>query len=231
VKPGLVVRGAPVALALALLALAFPCGRALSRSRPILPDRSELNLFPSGPWVRPLAFGRTRLAADLAWLTAIQYYGRHRKTDRRYEHASTLFHTLTGLDPSFENAYVFGALVLSEDAGDPTGARALLREGMAKNPESWLLRFEYGFLLYVQRNDPAEAAEELHAAARMPGAPPYVARLAAFAAGASGKRDLAIELWRQVLQESPNEQIRRMARSYLRRLEAPEAAGFPPEEV
>jgi hypothetical protein len=214
---------AALGLACGLAAVAFRTGEALEGASARVEDGAELRFFPTGPWVRPLACGHARLAADLAWLEAIQYYGLHRKTDRRYPYAETLFRTLTGLDPSFEAAYVFGALVLAEDGGRPEAARALLRQGMSANPGSWLLPFEYGFLAYLGRWDRGEAPEYLARASRMPGAPSSVARLAAHAATRAQNRNLAIELWREMLRSSENEEVRRIALRSLRELGAAEA--------
>jgi hypothetical protein len=206
-----------------LLCLAFHLGAAFAGSRGPLRDDLELEIFPAGAEARPLAFGFSRLAADAAWLQAIQYYGRHRMTDRRYPYAEILFTTLTGLDPGFEAGYVFGALVLADVK--PVAARSLLAAGMRANPGSWRLCFEYGFLAFLQRTDYAEAAEYLSRAAHMPGAPASIGRLAAYAAGRAGEREFACRLWREMLDSTQNAEVRRIARRYLRELGAPEADG------
>lgn len=183
-------------------------------------DRTpELALFPSGPWVRPFTVGRAALAADLVWLEAIQYYGRHRKTDRLYPYAETLFTTLTGLAPDFENGYILGALILAEDQARFHAARALLESGVRANPGSWRLAFELGFLCYLSGRDQLEAARLLDAASRIQGAPPSVRRLAAFAASRAGDRSTALALWREVLAETDNEEVRRVVEGYITRLE------------
>jgi tetratricopeptide (TPR) repeat protein len=144
-----------------LVAGAYRLGPAFARARSSSADRAELTYFPSGPWVRAAALGRSRLAADLCWLEAIQYYGKHRQSDQRYDYAETLFRTLTDLDPGFENAYVFGALVLHGDVGAPQAAFALLDRGMARNPSSWRLAFERGFLAYLTAKGSPEAVQYL----------------------------------------------------------------------
>lgn len=215
-----------LAFALLLLAAAVPLAGSLSASRVSLTDEAELTLFPKGEWVRPLTFGYTRLGADLCWLEAIQYYGKHRRSNRDYRYADVLFDTATGLDPHFEEAYVFGALIL-EDA-NPEAARALLRRGMRHNPESWRICFDYGFLLFRHQKDSEEAAVYLTRSSKLPGAPARVARLAAYAAAKSGRRELAIELWSEVLRSSENEEVRSIARRYLCDLGV-DAAGLPAE--
>ena len=222
--------GVGVVAAVLLLGAARPASRAFERASSPATDTAELTLFPTGPWVRAAALGRTRLAADLAWLEAIQYYGRHRLGDRRYPYAQTLFRTLTDLDPSFENAYVFGALILHGDAAQPDAAYELLQRGIASNPESWRLVFEVGFHRYLESKDNEEAWSYLSRAAAMPEAPDWVGRLAAFAATEAGERALALELWRRVLETATNDEIARIAQRELRELEerGDGAGGTPP---
>lgn len=217
-----IVRGA---VAVLLLFGARALGSRFETARGVSPAPPELALFPTGPWVKPATLGRARLAADAAWLEAIQYYGRHRKADRRYPYAQLLFTTLVGLDPLFENAYVFGALVLAEDVGRFDQARALLEEGILANPESWRLRFELGFLCYLHGPSKSEAATLLRRAADTKGAPESVARLAAFAATRGGDRTLAVSLWTEVYRATDNPEIQRIARQYLEDLGAEPGAG------
>ncbi|MBK8230245.1 MAG: hypothetical protein IPK72_06595 [Candidatus Eisenbacteria bacterium] len=203
-----------------LTASAQVVGARFEAARGAVQPPPELALFPNGPWVKPATLGRARLVADLVWLKAIQYYGQHRKTDRKYPYIESLFGTLTGLDPRFENAYVLGSLILSEDLGRFDAARALLEQGIAANPESWRLAFELGFLCYMRGPDQREAAELLRLAAGKPGAPDSISRLAAYAAQKSGDRGLAVALWREVYRQNPSEEIRRLAEQYLANLGA-----------
>ncbi len=205
--------------AAALLATATPLAARFADSRPALADRSELDLFPSGRFLREVSLGHAQLAADLGWLTAIQYYGKHRMTDRRYPLAPHLFATITDADPHFENAYFFGSLVLA-DGGFREQAERLLRRGAERNPDSWQLRFELGFFHYVVKKVPAQAAAEFAAAAEIPGAPEYVRSFAAVAFQRSGDVAMARRLWQLIARESQNEEIRRMAEERIAALEA-----------
>src|SRR5690606_690589 len=98
-----------------LLCAAAWSGTKLQETTRVGDDPTELALFPTGAWIRPLACGFNELVADAVWLRALQYYGEHRASDRRYPYLETLFQTLTDLDPRFVNAYIFGALTLAED--------------------------------------------------------------------------------------------------------------------
>lgn len=214
-------------IALAALLCALLAGRAagaLASLRPPERDATELSLFPSGRLLTEMSLGHARLTADLAWLTAIQYYGRHRESDRRYPLAGHLFKVVTDADPGFRNAYLFGALVLAEN-GEAAPAVALLRKGALANPESWELWFELGFCHYVVTRDYAEAARALRIAARLPGAPDYVARFAAAATERTGDPETATRLWETIARESDNEEIRRMALDHLQETSSAAPAG------
>jgi len=194
-------------------------------SQGISDPRGELSIFPSGRNLPLLRWGHGPMAADMAWLRAIQYYGEHRRGDRAYPYAGHLFETMTGLDPHFEQAYVFGALVLSEDAGQPEAGEALLTRGMAALPESWWLRFERGFLRFVYLDDPAGAAGDFQTASAMAGAPDWVCRFAAWSHEKAGHRDEARGMWEEIEMETDNEVIRDIARRALDRLDSPAAKG------
>ena len=210
-----------------LLCAAAWSGTKLQETTRVGDDPTELALFPTGAWIRPLACGFNELVADAVWLRALQYYGEHRASDRRYPYLETLFQTLTDLDPRFVNAYIFGALTLAEDEGQLDRGLALLRRGMAANPESWWLTFEYGFLQYIH-GDFAQAGHWLARAARMEGAEPWVQRLAAYASAKAGDHETALALWLEIYRNSENDEIRRIAREYLERLGHPDFS--PPAE-
>jgi hypothetical protein len=163
---------------------------------------SELMYFPSGMLLKPMALGHPLTLADLLWLRAIQYYGEHRLSDNRFPHAQHIFNTITTLDPHFAEAYMFGGMVLVEEGRDIPSGLALLRRGMAWNPERWELAFETGFAYYLAARDDAQAARFFSVAARLPGAPEYVVRFAAYAGGRAGDQQKALELWEQLRTES-----------------------------
>jgi hypothetical protein len=163
--------------------------------------------------------GHAPLAADLAWIRAIQYYGQHRRDDRRYPYAEHLFRTITGLDPTFEQAYVFGALVVAQDVGDPSAAEDLLTRGMAELPDSWWITFERGFLRWLHSDRPKAAAEDFRRASLCPDAPPWVARFAAYGYEKAGETGIARILWEQIAKETDNPMVRDIAERALKRIE------------
>ena len=186
---------------------------------------TELMYFPSGVLLRPMALGHPLTLADLLWLRAIQYYGEHRLSDNRFPYAKHIFSTITALDPHFAEAYMFGGMVLVEEGRDIPSGLALLRRGMAWNPERWELAFETGFAYYLAARDDAQAARFFAAAGRLPGAPEYVVRFAAYAGGRAGNQKQALELWEQLRTESRSPTIRALAERKVKEIRA--ALGAP----
>lgn len=179
--------------------------------------QGELAFFPSGKQLACLSLGQPTLLADLTWLAAIQYYGKHHLGDRRYPLAEHLFEVTTRIDPRFRTAYIFAGLVLGEDARDVAAARRVLTRGMASNPGDWMLAFQRGFLEYACGDRPTGAAF-MGRASRMEGAPAYTRRLAAHACARTGRRELAVALWQEVESESDDPALRELARRRLEEL-------------
>ena len=213
-------RGALFGGALAALLVASAGALHLSQGRVL--DRvreEELLYYPSGFAVRQAALGYETAAADVAWLRAIQYYGEHRLTDRKFEMIGHVMRIVTELDPQFIQPYVFGAFVLAQEMGQPDRGLELLARGMRENPDDWTLAFETGFLHYVCRHDYEAAARYFTLASRIPGHEPYVERFAAFAHEKSGNEAMSILLWKRVL-ATGNKYMQDVARRELERMGA-----------
>lgn len=206
---------APFALAAALWCAASAVDAARPERR--LGRAEELLYYPSGIWVRQASLGYETAAADLAWLRCIQYYGEHRMTDNRFERIGHVTGIVSELDPAFLQPVIFGAFVLGQEMGQPEQGLALLKKGLERNPQSWQLAFETGFLYYVCFRDHAAAARYFALAARLPGHPEYVERFAAFAFQRAGEREMAVLLWKRV-EATGNKYMQEVARREIERL-------------
>ncbi len=190
----------------------------------------ELMYFPSGRFLKEASLGHEMLVADLAWLRAIQYYGRHKQTDQDYSMAGHIFDVVTTLDPKFRNAYIFGGLVLAQDAGELEKGVELLEKGIVNLPDDWMLPFEAGFLYYICAGDLAQAHRWFMKAAERPGHPESVERFAAFCAARTGDLRTALMLWIELYENTDNDYVKQMAETRIKDLmkEIQEAGG---EEV
>jgi len=94
--------------------------------------------------MRRLVLGFNSVAADIYWIRAVQYYGSTKLSKAENKDYGFLFPLLditTTLDPRFNIAYRFGAILLSEGypngPGRPEDAIALLEKGIRESPNKW----------------------------------------------------------------------------------------------
>jgi tetratricopeptide (TPR) repeat protein len=225
-------RHAPLVLAAA--AMAFVAAIAIQNLRDRaypreLRETERLLYVRSGPAMRRLALSYDALAADVYWFRAVQHYGGDRLTRgpgwQRYELLYPLLDLTTSLDPYFTIAYRFGAIFLSEPypggAGRPDQAVALLRKGIAAQPAKWQYYHDTAFVYYWHLRDYAAAAAWFQRAAGQPGAPNWLAPVAASMLARGGDRTSARFLWQQIL-ESDQTWLRRTAERSLLQLDAME---------
>jgi tetratricopeptide (TPR) repeat protein len=216
--------GRPRDLGVVLLAIGVICCAIIVKKDILgrtMPQRGEeLMYFPSGKFVRQTAMGQEATLADIAWLRAVQYYGHHRLTDKKYDMIGHISDIVTTLDPQFIQAYIFGALVLSQDAGRPHEGLALLKKGMRHNPDNWLLAFETGFIYYAVLRDYRSAGKYFSLSSRLPDAPEFTSRFAAFVEERAGRTETALKLWEEVAAASQNKYIKEMAEERIAKLKA-----------
>jgi tetratricopeptide (TPR) repeat protein len=216
------MRHAALAAALILGFLAHLAGDWIRGVKLVSQNPDELMYLPESRVLHAAALGHSNLLADVIWLRAIQYYGEHRLTDRNYPEAERLFRTIYDLDPAFKGATRFGALILAQDARDPSGALELLERAERDHPRAWEYPFDQGFIHQAIRKSYAEAAEDYRRASQKPGAPDLAARLAGLSYARLGDRSAARDVWNAVLADPPNEMMRRIAARGLKNLELEE---------
>ncbi|HTW91516.1 MAG TPA: hypothetical protein VMH22_07370 [bacterium] len=184
---------------------------------------AEMTYFPSGRFVREAPIEYQSLAADLVWLRAIQYYGFHLTSDRRYEWLGHLFGILTSLDDRFIGAYHFGAITLAWDAGKPHEALDFLNSGMKANPLSWQIAFDAGFICNTLLHDYDRASTYFEVASKMPNAWFILARWAAIAKAKAGDFATARDMWLDILKGTENKALKALVVRQLKNLNLAEA--------
>ena len=177
------------------------------------------NLYlPSGKLIQEASLGYKQIVADMIWLSAVQYYGGYRRDYHDLSYFEGLIDIVTDLDPHFIFPYTFGALVLSQDMSSFDRGIQILKRGMHRNPTSWELPFEIGFLSYVDARDPDMAARYFDLASRLPGAPERAKRFAAFVYSTSGHQETSIKMWEEILATTEEPYMRELAERYLEKL-------------
>jgi tetratricopeptide (TPR) repeat protein len=179
---------------------------------------SEMTYFPSGRFVREASIEYQSLAADFVWLRAIQYYGYHLMSDRKYEWLGHVFGILTSLDARFIGAYHFGAITLAWDAGKPHEAVDFLSSGMKANPLSWQIAFDAGFICNMLLRDYDRASEYFEVASKMPNAWFILPRWAAIAKAKAGDFQTARDMWLEILKGTENKALKALVVRQLKNL-------------
>jgi hypothetical protein len=167
------------ALWLALAAALFALARALRPEMPAQPASAAL--APEDAGAALFLGGFRAIAADALWVRLID-----RWEAGAFEEVVPLAQAILALDPRSERAWSYAAWTLAvnlpalerEDARWPWIRQGILlaREGARKNPASWALRFEEGYLVWqeiVRARDPALGARfQADRAADPEGVPP-----------------------------------------------------------
>jgi len=214
-------RAALLVLALAALGASHVSSERAEAARNARSDPDELMYLPEGRILRLLSMGHPNFLADLVWLQAIQYYGEQRLTTRNYDQTARLFTAIYDLDPTFMSATRFGALILSQDAGDPESAMALLERAERDHPTAWEYPFDQGFIQQTIVRDYEAAGRAYRRAAARPGAPQLAEQLAGVSFARLGDREAARGIWWELL-NSDNSVTRALAERNLKNLDLEE---------
>ncbi|HYO98749.1 MAG TPA: hypothetical protein VER76_00895 [Pyrinomonadaceae bacterium] len=189
-------------------------------------DLDELYLKPEE--ARRLSLGFNAMAADWYWMRSLQYVGRKVTAHKgaiqiddlsalNLRILAPLLENATTLDPQFLAAYEYGAVVLP--AVDVEAAVKLVKKGIAANPRAWRLHSYLGYI-YWQQNRFEEASEAYAAAARVEGAPAWLAAMSAQMATKGGSRDTARAIYQSMYKETDDEQMKRLALARLLQLQS-----------
>ncbi len=182
--------------------------------------------FQSGNLLKRVLLGFQNLMADVYWIRAVVYYGGKRRSaekNRDFSLLDPLLTFVTTLDPRFKVAYRFGAIFLTEGypngPGRPDLAIALLRRGLDASPDAWEFAHDIGFVHYWWLHDYKAAAQWFEKGGQLPGAPSWLAPLAATTLAQGGDRQSSRLLWSQ-LGNTDIEWIQRNAQHRLEQLDA-----------
>ncbi|HEV2707160.1 MAG TPA: hypothetical protein VGV59_14660 [Pyrinomonadaceae bacterium] len=185
-------------------------------------------LYVSPQTARRMSLAFNGLVADWYWLRTLQYVGR--KLDAyqgdiqlddlsplAIQQLSPLLEQATTLDPKFMAAYEYGAVVLPTI--DAEAAIRLTRKGIEANPQEWRLHNYLGYI-YWQRGRFQEASAAYREGAEVAGAPNWMRAMAAQMEIKGGSRETARTLYRNMYEESQDEQVRQLALNRLAQLDS-----------
>ena len=193
----------------------------VERERPSLPGGFEdEDIALQGSRFKGFAVGAEGLLADWYWMNSLQYIGKKISSvglenlnldDMRSMNPRLLYPYLnnaTDLDPKFIAPYSYGATILP--AIDAQQAIALTEKGIANNPDQWRL-YQYLGYIYWRLGNYAKASEVYAAGSQISGAPAFMRMMAARMKTEGGGRDIAREMYKQILAEAEDERSRENA--------------------
>lgn len=207
---------------LLLVAIAALQARIDAQTRSEAQEESEM-LLRSGTAVKKLSLGYDSLLADIYWTRAVQYYGaRVGKGGATFDLLWPLLDITTTLDPKLIVAYRFGWIFLSEQGvvgpGRPDLAVALIKRGIAANPDQWRLNGDLGFLYYWRMKDYQNSAAAYLEGSKKPGAAPWLKMMAARVLEKGGSLETSRMLWSELYESTKEPSIRNRAVQMLRGL-------------
>jgi tetratricopeptide (TPR) repeat protein len=185
-------------------------------------------LYVTPAVARRLSLSFNGLAADWYWLRTLQYVGRKAAAHKgqiqiddlsslNLKILAPLLDNATTLDPQFNAAYEYGAVVLP--AVDKEAAVKLVNKGIAANPKAWRLHSYLGYI-YWQQGRYAEAGEAYAAGSRVEGAPAWMGVLAAQMSAKGGSRETARAIYETMLRSTEDEHTRQLALKRLAQLQS-----------
>lgn len=192
---------------------------------------AEERLYVKGATARRMSLAFSGIMADWYWMRALQYVGRKAlgQEKLRIDNLSALdlkllaplLDTAATLDPKFMAVYEYGAVVLptvSETDADED-AIALLKKGIAANPDSWRLYQHLGYI-YWQRGDYKSASEAYGAGARIAGAPSWMKAMEVNMLARGSSPQMAREIYERMREQSDDEQVKLIAEYRLAQLDS-----------
>ncbi len=205
-----------LALAGAILVGLALDARGLTRQ---LPD--DPLFVPSATFLQYASLGYHTMVADLMWIRATQKFGKDittkKEREKRHKFLFPFLDLAVSLDPRFIDAYRFGGLLLTV-VKQYDNAIALYEKGYAANPDRWEMPHDLGRLYYLDLNDNDKAIYWWGIADSLPGRPGYVARILPRLYLQAGQREIAIELWLELLNVTDNSTFRGIIKDELEKL-------------
>jgi tetratricopeptide (TPR) repeat protein len=181
-----------------------------------VPKLQQMSYLPDGNVLKTATLGYREVVADFLWLQVIQAMGEKHVSQEVGQWIYRAFDVITTLDPKFVRAYEAGGHALCTIVVMPQESIRLLEKGIRHNPQEWRLSFLLGVNYYFEFGDNQKAAEAMAIAARVPGAPDIIARLAARLLVSAKSPQQAVELLAKVYEDTTDENVRQLLEHRLR---------------
>jgi tetratricopeptide (TPR) repeat protein len=191
---------------------------SLAQRQMAMPKLQKFTYLPQGEYLRTVVLGFQQIAADLLWIEVIQAMGERTISEEAGHWMAHAFDVITTLDPRFVRVYQIGGIALTTLVHLPLESNRLLEKGIQHNPETWELSFLLGFNYYFDLHDDRHAAEYIARASLLPGAPPYLAGLAARLYASARAPDVGIEFLEKAYSQISDPNVKKALEQRLKEL-------------
>ncbi len=180
----------------------------IDEQRAVTPKLQRFMYLPQGEYLRVAVLGYEQVVADLLWIQAIQAMGERKVTEEAGHWIYRALDVITTLDPKFVRVYEAGGIALVTLVVLVEESNRILEKGIQYNPEVWSLPYLLGFNYYFELHDDAKAADYIARASRLPGAPEYLAQLAARLYVSAREPQVAIDFLARMYEQTSDENVK-----------------------
>lgn len=207
---GAIRQAALITIGVALIGAVFLLQGRLDQQRAAIPKLQRFMYLPQGEYLRMAVLGYNQVAADLLWIQAIQAMGERKVTEEAGHWIYRALDVITTLDPKFARVYEAGGIALVTLVVLVEESNRILEKGMRYNPDVWQLPFYLGFNYYFEYRDDQKAADYIARASQLPGAPEYLAPLAARLYVSARAPEDAIDFLARMHAQTTDENVKRV---------------------
>jgi hypothetical protein len=182
----------------------------LERSRIAKPMLKEEKIFLSEPFLKIFSGEFKGLVADFLVINLSSYYGgiiieKNEAVQKEFDYMYKVLKAASNLDPYYYDIYYFAQTIIAWDAKMPEKAIELLKVGMEKRKNDWIIPYWIGFDYYYFLNNRKMAAYYFKEAAKRPGASDLIASMTAIAAYEGGETEMAIFFLEDIIKRTDDE--------------------------
>lgn len=189
-------------------------------------SHKEVLLLPPGKVLRQLDLGHHALAADLLFIRANLYYGKHIFSDQELPWFADFMDILLSVDPQFKKAYLWGAMatlfpkreMLSTPPELVHRANRILETGMRRFPDDHRFPLRLAFNHYYELGDADTATRYFERAAATPGAPGWIKQKLVDLYSTKGRVEIARETLMRIMAEETDPALSEALKARLARV-------------
>src|SRR5438876_4586540 len=192
----------------------------IDAQRAVTPKLQRFMYLPQGEYLRGAVLGYEQVVADLLWIQAIQAMGERKVTEEAGHWIYRALDVITTLDPKFVRVYEAGGIALATLVVHIDESNRILEKGVQHNPDVCALPFLLGFNYYFELHDDARAADYIARASQLPGAPKYLASLAARLYASAREPQIAIDFLARMYEQTSDENVKQILERQLKEVVA-----------